>query len=226
MSADSSRSTRAWWPLFGILAVVLGHTATWMVQFVLSMEQSEAGGQVMFDAYNTDGTQLLFRASVGMGMLGVAALVVFGAGFRRMLEARLPGDSILPAVAGNAIIATAGALLVAFVFRAMVFDTISEYGVDTQVTTYSLSQNVPLAAWVGVAVAEAVAVIAAFRYGAFGRGFGWFSAVLAGLTLAVTLTGTPFPGNVATGIWLVGASVVAMRASAPRRAPRLQPALA
>jgi len=226
MSTESTRPARAWWPLFGILAVVLGHTATWMVQFVLSMDQSEAGGQVMFDAYNTDGTQLLFRASVGMGMLGVAALVVFGAGFGRMLEARLPEESILPAVAGNAIIATAGALLVAFVFRAMVFDTISEYGVDTQVTTYSLSQNVPLAAWVGVAVAEAVAVIAAFRYGAFGRGFGWFSAVLAGLTLAVTLTGTPFPGNVATGIWLVGASVVAMRASAPRRAPRLQPALA
>ena len=226
MSHETNRPTRAWWPLFGILAVVLGHTATWMVQFVLTMDESEAGGQVMVDAYNTDGTQLLFRASVGMGMLGVAALVVFGAGFRRMLEQRLPATSILPAVAGNAVIATAGALLVAFVFRAMVFDTISEYGVGTQVTTYSLSQNVPLAAWVGVAVAEAVAAIAAFRYGAFGKGFGWFSAVLAGLTLAVTLTGTPFPGNVATGIWLLGASVVAMRANSPRRAPSLQPALA
>jgi len=226
MSTESTRPARAWWPLFGILAVVPGHTATWMVQFVLSMDQSEAGGQVMFDAYNTDGTQLLFRASVGMGMLGVAALVVFGAGFGRMLEARLPEESILPAVAGNAIIATAGALLVAFVFRAMVFDTISEYGVDTQVTTYSLSQNVPLAAWVGVAVAEAVAAIAALRYAAFGKGFGWFSAVLAGLTLAVTLTGTPFPGNVATGVWLLGASVVAMRASSPNRARSLQPALA
>ena len=162
MSRESQHTSRAWWPLFGLAAVALGHTATWMAQFALSPDELRVGGQVMFDAYNDDGTELLFRLSAGMGMLGIAALVVFGAGFRRMLEQRVPRESLLPAVAGNALIATAGALLVAFVFRAMVFDTIAEYGVDAQVTTYSLSQNVPLAAWVGVGVAEVVTAIAAF----------------------------------------------------------------
>ena len=227
MSRESQHTSRAWWPLFGLAAVAFGHTATWMAQFALSPDELRVGGQVMFDAYNDDGTELLFRLSAGMGMLGIAALVVFGAGFRRMLEQRVPRESLLPAVAGNALIATAGALLVAFVFRAMVFDTIAEYGVETQVTTYSLSQNVPLAAWVGVGVAEVVTAIAAFKYGAFGKGFGWFSAVLAALTLIVVLTGTPFPGNVAAGIWLIGAAVVAMRgATVANRAPALTPVTA
>lgn len=226
MSLKSPAHGRAWWPIFGILAVAFGHTATWMIQFTLSVDEAAAGGTVMFDAYNTDGTQLLFRSSVGLGMAGVAFLIVFGAGFRRMLEQRVPSESLLPAIAGNAIIATAGALLLSFVFRAMVFDTISEYGTEPQIATYSLSQNAPLAAWVGIAVAEVVAALAAFRYGAFGKGFGWLSAIMAGLTVLVIAVGTPFPGNVASGIWLIGAGVVTMRAAAPRPSAALTPSLA
>jgi hypothetical protein len=219
-----SAGSRAWaWS--GIIAVVLGITATWLVQFGVSMEESEAGGQVLFDAYNTDGHQLLFRISAGMGMFGIAALLVFAAGFKRLLDERIPG-SLLGTVASWAMVATAGALIVAFTFRAMVFDTIAEYGVSTQVTTYSLSQNVPLAAWSGIALAQAVAAVAVFRHGAFSKWFGWVSAVLAGLSFVMIVTGTPFPVNVTAAVWLICASVVALRANVPAPVRSLQPALA
>ncbi|OAI42171.1 hypothetical protein AYO38_03235 [bacterium SCGC AG-212-C10] len=221
MSRESGRSVssamsfgRAWaWG--GAVAVVFGIFATWAVQFSLSMDEYNAGGQVLLDKLGSGNNEALWRVSSGIGYLAVASLVWFAAGFRRMLEERDGGETVLPAVIFGSMLVTAASLAIAMSFRAQVFDGFDAYAADpsAHVTINRLSQDTVLTAWAGLLGAAVAAAIGGIRGALFPRWFGWYSAVLALAMAVLCLAGVAFPANVPAFIWLLGAVVWAIRAS-------------
>jgi hypothetical protein len=61
-------------------------------------------------------------------------------------------------------------------------------------------------------VAAIASAVAGFR-GALPRWFGWTSTVLAGLAIVLMMVGLSFPAHMPVFIWLICASVVAIRNS-------------
>ena len=141
---------------------------------------------------------------------------VFANGYRRFLRLRMP-DSLVPDVAYTSLVATAGALIIASVFRAMLFDSIDYYDNSMHATMYALSWDVSLASWTVGFVAAAASAVAAFR-GALPKWFGWTSAILAGLAVLMAMTGLSFPAHMPVFIWLLCATIVSLRGASELRA--------
>ncbi|MDQ3703487.1 MAG: hypothetical protein M3442_21585 [Chloroflexota bacterium] len=199
------------WPWLGLAALVLGYFATWSVQFSVPQEALMEGGQVLLSALNTEGNAALWRLSSGIGYAGVACLVAFGVGLRRLLEERAlleehaSGDSLVPAVVSGGFLVTGGALLVAWNVRAQVFDGLAAYAADpsAHVAINRLSQDTGLAAWAGLGVAAAAFAVGGLRQGLLPAWLGWFSAVITALIGLLCLAGLAFPANIPAGIWLL-----------------------
>jgi hypothetical protein len=196
-----------------VAAFILGLLATWAVQFSVSDATLAVGGQELLDALDTGGNEILWRVSSGIGYIGVACLVWFAAGFRRLLEARSDGESLLPAVVFSGFLVTGGALIIAWALRAQVFDGISYFAADpsSHVTVNRLSQDTGLAVWAGLGIASAAAAVGGVRGQLFPRWFGWFSAVITVLIALLCLAGVAFPANIPALLWLLVASMWAIR---------------
>jgi hypothetical protein len=201
-------TTKAWaWA--GVAAFILGVAFTWAPAF-FGVSESEAKDPALLTAALDSDTNLwIGRISSGIGFLTVGAVIVFAAGYRRLLEGRLQG-SLIPSVTYTALAATAGALIIAAVFRAILFDSFEMYDSTIHSVTYSFSWDVTLASWTVVYVAAAASAVAAFR-GVFSRWFGWVSAIMAGLGVLLAMVGLSFPAHIPALIWLLCASIVAIR---------------
>ncbi len=121
-------------------------------------------------------------------------------------------DSLIPDVAYGALLATSGALIIASVFRAMLFDSIDYYDNSVHAAFYALSWDVALAGWTLGFLAAAASAVAGFR-GALPKWFAWVSTVLAGLGILLALAGVAFPAHMPVFIWLICASIVCLRGS-------------
>jgi hypothetical protein len=204
-------STSKAWAWAGLATFILGFLFTW-APALFGVSESEAKDPALLTAALDSDTNLwLGRVTSGIGFLTVGALIVFAAGYRRLLEARMPG-SLIPTVTYTAMAATAGALIIASVFRAMLFDSFEAYDNTMHSITYSLSWDVSLASWTVMYVAAIASAIAAFR-GVLPRWFGWTSAVLAALAILLMMVGLSFPAHMPVFIWLICASIVALRSS-------------
>jgi hypothetical protein len=209
MSMTASRI--APWPYLGFLAMVLGYAATWTVVFLLSDDELKAGGPELLEALDTSTNEILYRATSGMGMIAAALLVIFAVNWRRVLDAQSGGESVVPRIIELALLATAVALTMGMIFRAMVFDTLIEYYGGSAVGAFvSLGVDVPLAAWGVLGLAAAAAAYGTFREGLFPTWFGWISVIVVVLDVLLALGGTPFPMNFPGGAWLLLASAVAV----------------
>jgi hypothetical protein len=146
----------------------------------------------------------------------VAALIAFGVGLRRFLEARSPGSS-LPAIILGSILVTAAALGLAMSFRAQVFDGIDYYrdSTATHLTINRLQQDSVLAAWAAMLAAMVATAVGGLRERLFPRWLAWLSALLSLLILVAVMTGTPFPANIPALLWLGAVSIWAIRAGPP-----------
>jgi hypothetical protein len=199
------------WPYLGFLAMVLGYVATWTVVFLLSDDELKAGGPELLEALDTSTNEILYRVTSGMGMVAAALLIIFAVNWRRVLEAKADGASAVPRIIELAILATAVALTMGMIFRAMVFDTLIEYYGGSVVGAFiSLGVDVPLAAWGALGLAAAAAAYGALREGLFPAWFGWVSVVVVVLDLALAIGGAPFPMNFPGGAWLLLASAIAV----------------
>jgi hypothetical protein len=214
--AGSGVSTAKAWAWAGLAAFAIGVVFTWAPAFFGVSEAEAKDPALLTAALDTETNLWIGRITSGLGFLTVGALVVFAAGYRRLLDARLPG-SLIPAVTYTALVATAGALIIAAVFRAILFDSFEAYDSSIHSLTYSLSWDVSLASWTVVYVAAAASAAAAFR-GVFSRWFGWVSAIMAGLGVLLMMVGLSFPAHIPALIWLLCASIVAIRAEEPRTA--------
>lgn len=169
------------------------------------------GGQVLLSALNTEGNATLWRLSSGIGYAGVACLIAFAAGLRRLLEeralldGRTTGGSLVPAVVSGGFLVTGGALLVAWNVRAQVFDGLAAYAADpsAHVAINRLSQDTGLAAWAGLGIAAAAFAVGGLRQGLLPAWLGWLSAVITVLIGLLCLAGLAFPANIPAGIWLL-----------------------
>jgi len=209
--ATGIRTTRAWaW--FGLAAFVIGFVFTWApAAFGISTLESE-NPDLLFEALDTNSNLWIGRVTSGLGFLAVGALIVFATGFRRLLEKRMP-QSLIPGVVHTTLVATAGALFVASIFRAMLFDSIDSYDNSAHAVFYALSWDVALAGWASIFIAAIATAVAALKFGALPKWFGWVSAVMAFLGCVMVMTGLAFPAHMPAFIWLISASVVGLKAN-------------
>lgn len=208
--ATGVRTNKAWaWA--GLATVVLGFAFTWApVLFGISEAESK-NPALLRAALDSDANLWLGRVTSGLGFLAVGALIVFATGYRRLLVSRMP-NSLIPGIAHTALIATAGAIIIASIFRAMLVDSFDRYDDSVHAAFYALSWDVALASWTVVFVAGAASAAAAFR-GALPRWFGWVSVITATLGVVLAMVGLAFPAHLPAFIWLICASIVAIRAS-------------
>jgi hypothetical protein len=206
LRARAETAPRPYWVWSGYAAFILGVLFTWAPAFFGVSEAESKDPDRLCRALDTTTHLWIGRVSSGLGFLAVAAVIVFATGYRRFLEARMK-DSLVPAVAFTALVATAGALIVAAIFRAMLFDSIDYYDNSVHAAFYALSWDVSLAAWTVTFLAAGASAVAAFR-GFLPRWFGWFSAVFAGLGIALAMVGLSFPAHMPAFIWLLGATTL------------------
>lgn len=204
------------WAWAGIATFILGFAFTWTPAFFGVGDAEAKDPDALVAALDTTTNLWLGRVSSGVGFLAVAALIVFATGYRRFLRERMP-NSLVPDIAHTAMVATAGALIIASVFRAMLFDSFDYYDNSMHSTMYALSWDVSLASWTVMFVAAAASAVAAFR-GALPKWFGWASAILAGIAVVLALTGLSFPAHLPAFIWLICAAVVSIRGSSAEAA--------
>jgi hypothetical protein len=195
----------------GLLGMVLGYVATWSIQFVLSEDELDAGGQTLLDALDTGEIEALFRLTSGVGYLSVFLLVWFAFGLQRML-ARREKPGLVPVVILGSFLITGAALVVSFAIRAQVFDGLSSYQADpsAHVTIYRLSQDTVLASWGALGLATAAATVGAFQKHIFPVWLGVVSAVATVLIILLLLGGLAFPSNIPAGVWLFVTSIWAI----------------
>lgn len=216
--AQQSHSTsgRALWPWLGLAAIVLGYAATWSIQFAISQSALAAGGETLLESLNTTENELLWRFSSGLGFLAAACLIGFAAGLRGFLERNAHTDSTLPSIIFAAFLVTAGAMVIAWSFRAQVFDGINDYAADpsAHVAINRLSQDTGLTIWAGLLAAVAAVAVGGTRSTLFPSWLGWLSAFVVAVCVLALLAGLPFPTNIPIGVWLVALVVWAMRQEA------------
>ncbi|MGE0601761.1 MAG: hypothetical protein AB7J35_19930 [Dehalococcoidia bacterium] len=205
--------TNKFWAWSGLAAVLLGFLFTWAPALFGISDAEAKDPALLVSALDTNANLWLGRVTSGVGFLAVGALIVFATGYRRMLAERMP-NSLVPGVAHTALIATSAALITASVFRAMLFDSFDYYDDSVHAAFYALSWDVALASWTVVYLAAAASAVAAFR-GALPRWFGWLGVVTATLGVVMALVGLAFPAHMPAMIWLVCASIIAIRAQEP-----------
>jgi len=203
----------------GLVAIIAGYVATWLIVPIISWDAAEVGGATLIRELESGNNELIFRLTTGLGLLGAAGLFVFAAGVRRQLESLVPGGSLVPSVVYGAFVASAAALAAGFIFRGMVFDSAGAYGDDPRIAFYVLGVDVPLGAWSIIGVAAAASAYAAFALKALPRWFGVVSAIAALLVAVAWLTGTPAPGNIPAGAWLLVAVFVFRGLGALQKTP-------
>lgn len=197
------------WAWSGLITFAVGFAFTWAPALMGVSEADSKDPDRLMAALDTNSNLWLGRVTSGMGFLTVAALIVFATGYRRFLRTRMP-NSLVPDVAYGALLATSGALVIASVFRAMLFDSIDYYDNSVHSAFYALSWDVSLAGWTLGFLAAAASAVAGFR-GALPKWFGWASAILAGLAVLLAMVGLSFPAHMPVFIWLICASIVSLR---------------
>lgn len=213
-AATTINASKAWaWS--GIAAFVIGVAFTWAPAFFGVSDGEAKNPDTLFQALDSGTDRWIGQVSSGLGFIAVASLVVFAAGYSRLLRERMP-ESLAAPVAYTALTATAGALVIAAVFRAMLFDSWDYYDNSAHAVFYSLSWDVSLAGWTLLFVPALASAVGAFR-GALPRWFGWLSIVMAALAILLMMFGLAFPAHVPGLLWLLSASIVSLRAHEPAR---------
>lgn len=198
-----------WWPVAGVLTGALGIVTTYMTPMV--EEAAKAGGvDGVYDALD-DPTP--FRIAASVGFLVVLALVIWGAGFVKLLHHRTPRGALGAGIAQAAIAASAGAMIISYGFKAMLAGGIRG-GIDAAMYTTTdvavlqlLVDQSHWLVWIGVAITIGVTAWTSFRYRAVPRWIGGISAVAALLVFVVTTAfALPYVAGIVAPVWIVVAS--------------------
>lgn len=197
------------WAWSGLFTFILGFAFNWAPAFMGISDGESKDPARLVQALDTTRNLWISQVSSGLGFLAAASLVVFATGYRRALRSRMP-ESLVPDVAYGALLATAGALVIAAVFRAMLFDSMDYYDDSVHAAMYALSWDVSLAGWTLGFLAAAASAVAGFR-GYLPKWFAAVSAVFATLAVLLAMVGLSFPAHMPVFIWLICASVVSLR---------------
>lgn len=182
-AADATTGRRATWALWGTAAGALGVVANLVAQPQVT-EADRAQGAAVVEQL----TRGAYHLGAAAGLLAVACLVLFAAGFRRWAERQGSESLALHAVA-PALLASAGALVVAYGVKGQLAAYLDGGFNDTSfpqadLYTYFLIDDLAgFFGWWGVAVAAGCLAVTAFRDRLVVR---WVGA-LGGLVLLASL---------------------------------------
>jgi hypothetical protein len=185
------------WPWLGLVGFLLGYFATWSVQFAISNRELEAGGTVLLEALNTPWNNVLWRLTSALGYISVGCLIWFATGLHYYLVAHAPQDTMLSTIIFGSFLVTGTGLLLAFSFRAQVFDGLWAYTADpsSHVVMNRLRQDTVLSVWAGLGAATAATSILGFRQLAFPLLVGMVECCGHRAYHRVGTGGTPIPGK-------------------------------
>jgi hypothetical protein len=175
-----------------------------------------AGAGAVSAAAAKVGVQMQVGAS--LCFLGAVLLIVFGTGYARRLEQRLPAGHLLVAATRLATSAALAGLVLIGGLKLAVRGALPDHmdhtmyvkdSVGSLLTYVEQLQYVPLWAFVPVLLGSAVV---AFRNRVLPRWFGAVSALLGlGAVVFLTVLGLPYFAGLAVPLWLVGASLAGVR---------------
>lgn len=197
------------WPLTAVAAGALGLGATLFTDLhPAAWQDGETTRAVVEDV--SRGTA---HASIVLGYLAVAALVVLAASWRRRVEPRVTGSTAARVVPSGLLVA-AGALTLGYGYKGM-FAVYGEGGLnagsfdqDGLYVMYVLNDFGSFVGWLGVTIAAGAVAWMALRERTVSRWIGVVSVLPVLAVLGMTIgTGLPgFPG-VVMPLWLVVAGL-------------------
>ena len=132
-------------------------------------------------------------------------LVVFAAGLRQHLAARLPDDSALPGTAAGGLLLVSVALLMGSGLTTEFVFGVSEPGLLVPETAVFFDHWINTIPWVwgGAGLTASAVAVAALRHGVFARWIGWVGVVLGGLTLLFAISPLQYMAGMTGPLWLI-----------------------
>lgn len=185
------------WAWLGLGSAIIGILVTWSVQFLVPESSMQVGGQTLVDDLKSGNTEVIYRASSGIGFILVAGLIAYSVGLYKHLNARAGGASSLPAIIAGSFLVTAAFFAVTMSFRAQVFDGLAYYTADTanHVAIQRLQQDSVLTSWAGLYGGILAVAIGGLKTGLFSKGMGIFSAIVLVPMTLLLLGGVAFPAG-------------------------------
>lgn len=201
------------WGWAGILAGLGG-----IALFVLAGAMGDMPDSALAD--NERVLRQVADADVAVWLIGVistfsaAALVVFGAGLRRLLAGQEPGTSLVPSVASSGVLLTAATLLVGGGISTELFwHLLQEVGrsdADTVAANLAIINTIPWV-WAGLGLSAGAVAVAGIRRGSVPRWLAWTSAVLTALVVLTQLVPLQYLALVPGALWLIATGVAVLR---------------
>ena len=152
-------------------------------------------------------------------MVSALLLVVFAAGLRRQLQARVSADSLLPSVASTGLLLVSVALLMGsgltteFVFGLADTDLLVP---ETAAFFGHWINTIPWL-WGGAGLSALAVAVATFRHGSHPRWIGWLSLVLGSLTALFAISPLQYMAGMTGPLWLTIVSAGLLRSRPERR---------
>ncbi len=198
------RSEGRLWPVWGIAAVLLVMSRVFVTTPSLTSEQQATVPGALVDTIA--GKQLDLYLGNGLSWLGIACLVVFVAGLYRRLSTSEPAGSLIPVVVLSGGTATAGGLLLAYGFLALLAGVAGEDLAPTTVAAiYTIGDSLAYMAWTSMGIVTAGVAIAGIRHRSLPRWLGYVSGIFT--LLFVALSFFPFLSWFPALIWLLVTSI-------------------
>lgn len=187
--------------------------------FTTGAEVFDEGSVRVAEELSTMRTQMV--AGQLMGYLATGALLVFAVGYYRLLQRRLPGDSMAGQVVIASLVASVGAHIVGYGLLASLADGLpgnfayffevespntpvgeQQFPAETKTAIYWIATNAICYGWIGVIPAAAASAVAALKHGAISRWMGWFSVAVATIGVLMIGVGLPFGATFYGPLWL------------------------
>ena len=208
------------WAAAGVLAGLAGYAAMEVgTRFAPADMAAYADAGRLVDAYVGLGPGLI-AAVLALYVVAAFAVVVFGAGLRRVLAAQCPAGSLVPDVAWAGTLLVAGLCLVGSGPATEVFFGLLHAADSDPDITASLVRMMDTLPWVwgGLALTVAAVTYGALRHGAAPRWLGVVSIVFTVLVGGLAMAPLQYLAGMAGAIWLLLAGVAYLVARGPRAA--------
>jgi hypothetical protein len=206
------------WAAAGVLAGVTGYAAMEVgTRFGPADMAAYANAELLVDAYVGHGPGMV-AAVLALFVVAAFAVVVFGAGLRRVLAAQCPADSLVPDVAWAGTLLVAGLCLVGSGPATEVFFGLLHAAESDPDITASLVRMMDTLPWVwgGLALTVAAVAYGALRHGAAPRWLGVVSVVFTLLVGGLAMAPLQYLAGMAGAIWLVLAGMAYLVARSAR----------
>jgi hypothetical protein len=213
------RSGRGW-AAAGVLAGVAGFAGTEVEARLAPLDPAaNADAALLVEGYLLQGPGMI-AVVLALFVVAAFAVVVFGAGLRRVLAAQCPAGSLVPDVAWAGTLLVAALCLVGSGPATEVFFGLlhaSESDPDVTASLVRMMDTLPWV-WGGLALTVAALAYGSLRHGAAPRWLGVVSIVFTVLVGGLAMAPLQYLAGVVGAVWLVIAGLAYLAARGARAA--------